>query len=300
MAALLTTAGIAHLAELDATWPTPVTTESMDALIFGAGNDVPALGDTQASLTSGLGRLIRVEAGYPVLGDFDSRNTGRAVDRYTWKFRVAAGSPFVASNVALTNWNGGVLSGTEPVGVHEKVVVSQRFDEDLNIWVNAKTGAVPTIVTAVEPHVIDQGRRVHTWTARVRALRSLPAGALQYSHRVRVAPPRGQSVWTAALLEGCKGKLLQCGEVVAATLSERSWEAASRTWLSRKFSLSVADVVTPSPVTGDARWPDGTYNFAHSWTPQRAATREVTWELLYELRLVDGSFRRVEVEVRPV
>lgn len=300
MAALLTTAGIAHLAELDAGWPTPVVTQSMDALTFGAGNDTPALADTQAAVTQNLGRLIRVEAGYPVLGDLDGRNTGRAIDRYTWKFVMAAGAPFVASNVALTNWNGGVLAGAQAVGVHEKVTIAGRFDEQVIVWVNAKTGDTPTIVTATEPFVVNAQQRVHTWTARVRALRALPGGTLQYTHRAQATPPRGQGVWTAALLEGCKGQILQCGEVAAASLTERKWNAGVRTWTARKISLAVSQVVTSSPVEGDVRWPGGTYNFAHAWAPQVAAAAEVTWELLYELRLTDGTFRRVEVEVRPI
>lgn len=300
MAALLTTAGIAHLAELDATWPAPVTTQPLDAMTFGAGNDTPALADTQASLTQNLGRLFRLEPGFPVLGDVDGRNSGGASDVYTWKFVVAAGLPFVASNVALTNWNSGVLSGSQAVGIHEKVTIAGRFDENVVVWFNAKTGAIPTVVTAIEPFVVNAQQRVQTWTARVRALRSLPGGTLQFTHRAQATPPRGQGVWTAALLEGCQGQLLQCGEVLSASLTERRWRAGERTFSVRKVSLPVSQVVTSSPVSGDVRWPGGTYNFAHQWVPQVASAPEVTWELTYELRLKDGTWRRVEVEVRPV
>lgn len=302
MAALLTTAGIAHLAELDATWPPPITvTDPFDALILGQGNNTPALGDTQLQLTQNLGVLLRVATDYPVLGDVDPRNTGRASDRYTWKFTYPAGSPFVASNVALTNWNGGVLAAGQNLGVHEKVTtaLAGKFDEHSVFFVNAKTGAVPTVIKVAEPFVVDSSNRVATWTARSRALRTNPHGSLVNGHRITTRIPRGHSVWTAALLDGCEGGLLRCDEVARVTLTEFRYRNGVDSARSQRMSALVPfEVVPSSPISGDVRWPSGTYNFQHQWTPLVSAATEDTIELVYTLHLHDRTQRRIEVEVR--
>lgn len=298
MAALLTTAGTTHLTELDATWPTPVTTNDFDALVFGVNNAAPDAADTQAEIEpEGLGLLQPVEAGYPVLGDDDPRNTGRGATWYTWKFVVPAGNPLVASNLAVTNLNGGILADAEDLFVHEKVQVYSKFDEDLIVWLNAKTGSTPNFVVAHAARVVSNSQRLQTWTARARALRTAPVGVRLTGNRVRCAPPRQHPVWTAALLDGCGGDFLTCSEVRRAELEVRRWDADAGRWRSQRQGLDKHAVVTSGTVVGDSRWPGGEFNFSHEWRPQRGYT-EGTYELRYTLELADGSDRTVDVEVR--
>lgn len=297
MAALLTTAGIAHLAELDATWPSPVTTEAMDALIFGAGNATPDVADTQAEVTQPLAILVRVAAGYPVLGDTNPQNVGRAPDWYTWKFVVPSGNPLVASNVALTNWNGGVQSGAQAVGVHEKILKYSKFDSSLVVFVNAKTGEVPTIYSAEEVSIVNRAVRSQTWTARARMLFATPGGVRLAASRLSARPPKGHPVATAALFDGCLGGTMRCDEVASVTLTERRWRGDRDIWVSRTSNLRPGDVVPSAVVSGDPRWPNIEYNFAHVWSPP-SRSEESTWELFYELRLTDGTSRTIVVEVR--
>lgn len=300
MAAILTTEGIAHLVELDATWPTPVVTVPATGLVFGVNNADPDAADTQAQIEPEvLGQLIEIEDGYPVLGDTDPRNTGRASDRYTWKFIVPAGNPFVASNVALTDYNAGVLSDTLDLLVHEKVQVALGFDEELVVWVNAKTGAVPTIVPVRVPRVLERVRRTQTWTARARALRSAPAGTRIAGNRLRVSAPRNHPVWTAALFDGCGGGLLTCSEVRRVELDVRRWDGDAGRWRSDRRGLDKHAVVAAGTVVGDPRWPGGEFNFSYEWKPERGS-REATYELNYTLELADGTDRTLDVEVRYV
>lgn len=298
MAALLTTEGIAHLAELDATWPSPVVTVPATGLVFGTNNATPALADTQAEIEpEALGQLIEVQNGYPVLGDTDPRNTGRASDRYTWKFLVPVGNPFVASNVALTDYNGGVLSDALDLLVHEKVQIVVGFDEELLVWVNAKTGATPTVVAVRVPRVFERVRRTQTWTARARSLRSSPSGARIGGNRLRVSAPRNHPVWTAALLEGCDGGLLTCSEVRRVALTVMRWNGPDGVWRSERRSLDKHAVVSSGTVVGDPRWPGGEFNFSHQWAPEQSSS-EATYELRYTLELADRTSRTVDVEVR--
>lgn len=302
MAALLMDpAGVDHLAELDATWPAPVTTQDFDALILGQGNDTPDVLDTQNELTQNLGYLLRVAPDYPVLGDTDPSNTGRAADWYTWKFVLPAGTPFVASNVAMTNWNGGVLSASEDLFVHEKVAtaLAGKFDEHSVFFVNAKTGEVPTIVKVARPFVVDGANRVTSWTARARALRTNPHGALINGHTIVTRAPRGHAIWTAALLEGCEGGLMRCDEVSRVQLTELRYRNGTEdTPTKREFALQRDLVVPSAPISGDQRWPSGTYNFAHQWIPTEAMRNESMVDLIYVLTLHDRTVRRIEVEVR--
>lgn len=297
MSALLTTAGATHLAELDAGGLSATTTNDFDALIVGQGVNTPSLTDTQAELTANLGYLVEVSSGYPVLGDTDPRNTGRAADRYTWLFVLPAGRPFVASNIAVTNLNGGTLDSAQDLMVHELVTVSARYDEQVLVWVNAKTGATPTVVAVSAPSVVNRPARAMTWTARARALRSVPSGVRVSGNRIETRPPRNHPVWTAALLDGCGGGLLSCDEVRRVELRVERWDATQSRWRPSSVSLPVHSVVTSGVVVGDPRWPGGEFNFSHQWAPT-IGSKEQTWELRYTLLLADGTPRTIDVGVR--
>ena len=299
MTVILTSAGSAHLGELAAGGS---LTNAFDGLAFGAGNDAPTTADTLEEVTAREGLpFLRIAAGYPKLGDTDSRNGGAAPDIWTWRFEREAGTPFVASNVAITNYAGGIPSATAPLFVHAWQTIAQRFDERLIVFVNASATSSPNVVTATESAMENRVQRVASFTARTRALQSAPSGAVVSDSTVRSRPQPGQSVWTAAHFFGPDARTLDPSHVEDARLTVEAFVASSQQWETHDIKrLDCNEHVYPTLQRSDLRWrTDGGYNFAHTWRPKRGAA-ERTYRLTYELKLCDGDLRRVVNEVEIV
>ena len=287
--ATLTTAGTAHLIERAAGGS---LRNDFDGLALGTGNDTPAVADTLQEVTERLLFYVQVADGYPKLGETDYRNTGAASDVWTWKFVREAGTPFVASNVAVTNYSGGVPTATEPLLVHAKQTIAQRYDERLIIWVNAKTGDVPTIVTATEQALENRLQRVESFTARTRAVSAAPDGSVVDRDRVRSRAIRGGLVWTAARVYGPEGGPLAPTDVVRFWLYVSKHKASDGSWEPEKReSVDCYGHVFGAEEVSDPRWlGDGGYNVAHNWQQPRG-TSEGTYRLRYEMELCDGDRR---------
>lgn len=295
---VLTNAGVAHLTERAAG---SSLTNDFDALALGTGNDTPAVTDTLQEVTDRLSLFVRLDDGYPVLGDTDYRNTGREAATYTWRFTREAGEPWVASNVAVTNYSGGVPTVTEPLLVHLKQTVAQRYDERLIIWVNAKTGETPTVVTATEQALENRVQRVESFTARTRAVAAHPDGSVVDRDRVRSQAILGGTVWTAARHYGVDGAPLSPTQVERFWLYVAKHKASDGDWEAEKrSSIECYGHVFEAEQVGDARWlGEGGYNVAHIWS-QPKGTTEGTYRLRYVLELCDGDRREWTniVEVR--
>lgn len=296
---VLTSAGMDHLSER-AGGGTP--TNAFDGLVFGAGNDDPSVGDVLSNVTQReLLPSLQVADGYPRMGAVDARNGGGGPNVWTWRFERESGSPFVASNVALTNYAGGIPALSEPVGVSVKQTIAQRFDERLIVFVNAQIGEEPTVVTATETALQNRILRVDSFTARTQALQAHPVGTAVDDSLVRSNPQPGQHVWTATRQWGVDGQLLQIEHIDRFTLFVDEWDAQDARWIpleSRpRQTLECAGHVFAAPVTSDARWiTDGGYNIAHTWMQPRGAT-EGTFRLRYEIKLCDGDVRKWTNEV---
>lgn len=299
MTAILTTAGAAHLVELAAGGS---LTNAFDGLVFGQGNDPTAVSDSLDSLTQRLEFALRLSPGYPKQGDDDARNTGSGASTWTWRFERQAGEPFVASNVAVTNYSGGALIPGAPLLVHSDQTIAQRYDERLIVWVNAATGAEPTVVTAREEALEGRVQRVVGFVARNRALSSSPNGSVIDSTEVRTRPAAGQQVWTAADVVGINGQQLTPGDVQELTLTTERLVASTGQWvpLGGVEDLECAMHVSAAYHYDDRRWTEaGGFNVAHTWTPP-AGTREGTFRLVYQMLMCDDDIRRWTniVEVR--
>lgn len=301
MAALLTTAGTAHLASLNAgTAPA----NAFDGILFGQGNDDPATPgtETQADVTSQLADVYRqVADGYPLQDDSDPRNTAAASDWWTWKFVLPAGQPFVASNVALTNYAGGTFTGATDLAIHSDQVVAQRYDEKLVVWFNAKTGEVPVVVTAAEQSLENRITRAVGFTARTRALSSHPAGSAVDDTTVRTKPQPDQQVWTAAHVYGIGSQALRSDQIGTFILDVEEYDPTRKQY-QQVDSIGIDPTINVFPVDqyGDQRWTaQGGYNVAHTWTPPYGG-QEGTYRLTYKMELTDQDVRRWTniVEVR--
>lgn len=299
MTVILTSAGSAHLGELAAGGSLD---NAFDGLVFGAGNDAPTIADTLEEVTAREGLpFLRLAAGYPKKNDTDSRNGGAGVDIWTWRFEREAGTPFVASNVAVTNYAGGIPTTTEPLLIHAWQTIAQRYDERLVVFLNVSSSSSPNVVTATETALQNRVQRVSSFTARVRSLQGAPGGSSVTSDTVRSRPQRGQGVWTAAWIWGPDSRTLDPWHVERFELLVEAFNPSSSTWeaTDRKF-LECGEHVFPSLQMSDPRYhADGGYNVSHFWLPPRGS-KETTWRLTYTLRLCDGDVRwfRNEVEVQ--
>lgn len=289
MSVVLTSAGSAHLIERAAGGS---LANAFDALIFGAGNDDPGISDTLEQFAQRQNLILRVQSGYPKQGDTDGRNTGRGTDTWTWQFISEAGSHFVASNAAVTNYSGGALVADAPLAVHGKQTISQRPDERLIVWVNARTGDDPTIVTATESSLEGRVMRVDSFTGRVHATRSMPGGSVVRPNEVRTKAARGAHVWTAARVDGQQGTALRPEQVDSFSLYVARHVASDGDYeQERRERIDCHGHVFATENLTDPRWDaQGGYNVAHIWK-QPKGTREGTYRLRYELVLCDGDLR---------
>lgn len=304
MSAILTTAGAAHLVEL-AQGSMPAN--AFDGLVLGAGNDDPSSTDTLASISQReLLPALKLVDGYPKQGDSDARNGGRGSETWTWRFEKPAGAPFVASNVAVTNYSGGALMSSAPLLVSAKQTLAQRYDERLIVWVNADASAPPTVFTAAEQALENRVQRVVGFVARSQALSGSPAGSVVDADTVVTRPQRTrdgrtQSVWTAARVIGRDGNALQPGDVESFVLTAlRLGTDGVYIKIPTGIQPECESSISGTLIQGDIRWnAGGGYNIHHLWRPLRGTT-EGTYRLEYTLTLCDGDIRTWtnQVEVR--
>lgn len=299
MTAILTTLGAAHVTQRN---QGAFTTNAFNGLVFDQSNATPGSADTLAVLTQRLGFVVRVAEGYPKKNDTDGRNSGRGADSWTWRFERQAGEPFVASNVAVTNYSGGALVEGAPLAIHAKQTIAQRFDERLIVWLNVSPSNQVTVFTATEFAHQNRVQRVVGFTANTRAVQSAPGGSVVDTATVhtRVAP--GQSVWTAAMVLGRDGFPLLPTDVVDFTLTEERFVASSGDWepFVTDTDVDCARSVMGSVQLGDTRWNvEGGYNVAHTRLAP-PASKEGTFRLTYRMTLCDDDVRewRNIVEVR--
>lgn len=295
MTVVLTTAGTTHLGER----PAGPFTNDFDGLFLTNSNLSPSTTDTVADIIDAgggnelVGPVRQVDSGYPVLGDTDARNGGAASDVWTWKFTLPAGTPFVASNVAVTNYSGGVPVGTDNVLVSGRQTIAQRYDERLVVWVNAKAAATPTVFTAVEQALENRVTRVVGFVARTKALAGYPQGSQVDTDTVKTSPTPGQQVWTASYQMGVDGGALSPDQVESLTVTRNEFDAETKRYVP-KFTetLDCYNHVYAVPRLNDQRWTEqGGYNVAHAWTPPLGTT-EGTFRLTYEMKLCDDDVRR--------
>ena len=297
---VLTNAGAAHVTELN---QGAFLTNAFNGLIFDKSNADPAVTDTVAVLGQRiLDFSLRVSDGYPKLDDNDDRNTGRGADVWTWKFVREAGEPFVASNVALTNYSGGSIATTDPLAIHGKLTLGQKYDERLIVWVNSRANGVPEIVTATEEALENRVQRVVGFVANVRATQSTPGGSVIDAHTVRTTVEPEQAVWTAASVLGRAARTLTHTDIVDFTLRVERLVASSGLWetFSPEEDIDCTCSVFSAEQRGDPRWEaQGGYNAAHTWRTE-VPRDEGTFRLTYKMTLCDDDVRvwRNIVEVR--
>ena len=299
MSSILTTAGLAHLAELEAGGS---LTNSFDGLVFGRGNDVPSVTDTLSEVSVRQPFVLKLADGYPKKDDTDSRNGGRGSSTWTWRFERGAGEPFVASNAAVTNYSGGALIEGAPLLFHADEITAQRPDERLIVWVNAHASDGASIFTATEEALEGRVQRVVGYVARNRAISASPNGSVVSSTEVHVKAAPGQHVWIATDIPGLQGQQLQPADVKDLTLTVERLKASTGQWveIGADDNLDCYRFVTAAYHYDDRRWNQvGGFNFAHSWIPT-AGTREGTFRLIYKMELCDEDIRewKAVVEVR--
>lgn len=289
MTVVLTTAGTAHLVELAAGGS---LTNDFDALVLGAGNEDPAVGDDLSDVTQRLSVVMRLASGYPKLADTDARNSGAGATTYTWRFERGAGAPFVASNVAVTNYAGGVPTATEPLLIHGKQTIAQRYDERLIVWINARSGETPTVVTATEQALESRVQRVVGFTPRVRAMSGSPNATVVDVSTIRSIVDRGVGVDTLAYVLGSNGLSLTVGQVERFTLTVSRFSGSDNEFVEESVEdLECYESVFEAEHFGDPRWrAEGGYNVAHKWMQPRGST-EGTYRLRYEMELCDSDKR---------
>jgi len=287
--AVLTTAGAAHLVELA---QGDIPTNAFDALVFGKGNDAPAITDTLEQITERTQIVARLATGFPKQGDDDDRNSGAGASVWTWRFELEAGTPFVASNCAITNYSGGAFVSDAPLAVHAKQTVAQRHDERLIVWLNAVANDEPTVFTAVEQSFENGVQRVHGYVARNRALAGHPNGVSRSTTEVFTRPQPGQRVWSFADVSGPDGRSLRLEDVERFTVTRERLKASEGVYVPESIEDPVEchGHVLGALVHYDARSPHISYNVMHGYELPRG-TSEGTYRLTYKLELCDGDLR---------
>lgn len=290
MSSIVTTLGLAHIAQLESGGSLD---NAFDGLVLGQGNDVPSTSDTLAALTKQLPFALKLSDGFPLKGDTDARNGGKGANVWTWRFERPAGDPFVASNVAVTNYAGGALVENQGLLTHSDETVAQRYDERLVVWVNASASGEASVFTAREDALEGRVQRVVGFVARNRALSASPNGSVVNSTEVHTNPSPGQHVWTAADVVGLEGQQLLPEHVVDFTLTVERLQASTGQYvpLGSAEDLECYRHVSASYHFNDHRWNEaGGFNVAHTWVPPRG-TREGTFRLSYHMDLCDDDVR---------
>ena len=299
MTIVLTTAGAAHITELEQ--GANPTANMFNGLVFSQGNDAPDVLDTLSSMSDRITDFVlRVEDGYPRKDDDDIRNTSRGPEAWTWKFVREAGKPFVASNFAVCNQSGGALQAGSDLAIHGRVTTAQRFDERRVFFLNV-IGQEVRLVQVRETSTQNRVQRVAGFAANVRATASAPGGSVVTPNQVRTQASPGASIFTAAFVIRSDGHAAQPGDIVALDLTVQRYDASKAQFVDiAKESLPCYSHVFGAEQLNDPRWPHaGGYNVSYQWSQPRG-TREGTFKLVYRMELCGDDFREWTntVEVR--
>lgn len=300
MTTLLTTAGATWLGQILA-GTTP--TNSFTGLELGQGNNVPAVADTRANLTSKIGAsLVNVSAGYPILGDSDLRNDGRGVSTYTWKWVYPEGSlQILASNAIVTNYAAGAPGASEPVMVSSSTVLTKRVDQELTVFVNVTQAGAASL----NAHVVDRTplpEQVNSWADREALLSGGPGSQQRSGTDVFSSAREGQPVPTMWFLRHTNGAPLVRADV-AMVLVRVSVRRGDNRWT---FLYETAPDVDAVMFTSEQRnsrlWKaGGGFYGSYTFVPApNHGSKQTRLEII--LTLVGGGTRVVvhEIDYRPV
>lgn len=294
MAVTLTTDGSTHITERNTG---AALTDAFNAMELGQGNNIPAVADNRSQMTSRIVSSLRpLASGYPVLGDSDVRNEGRATDVWSWKVVYPEGTQFVASNLIVTNYVAGAPSATEHVLVHADTVVYKRADQELHLWVNVSTAGAASVVAHLEDGepLVEQ---IATWRAQSLVLSGAPGATPASNGRAVSRLTEGDQVWTGARLLTGAGGVMTRTDVLGVDLSVYT-RSGEREWvLADEMPLGINDVMASAPIRTDPRWRGSQgYTFAHAWVPPLAWGSKRT-RLEYRITGLDGNDRCIIHEV---
>lgn len=299
MANTLTNDGETHVGQLDAAIP---TTNAFDLLILSRGNDATAVTDDRSAVDPAdeiAGSRTIVAAGYPVLGDTDSRNPGADPSWWTWRFDVPPGvTGLVASNLMVTNWADGAPALNEPVMLHALLAspIQKLTPERMVVFVNvieaATAGSGPTVYSVVdEPAALP---RMHTYTHRARALATYGSNG---SNGAQTTAFAGESVLVMALLVSGDGGVMATSDVHSVSLAVQSQGLDGR-WSVHSSESIDTETVAAAVRYDDPRWPHpGGYQWSHLWEVPEGED-ETAYRLRYVVRQVSGPATVMTVEVR--
>lgn len=256
-----TAAGVTHLAELDATWPPPVTvTNAFDCLELGKGNTAIAALVTRDIALSKLSPpgLVQLLAGYPVLGDTDPANPGAAADYYTWAYRIngAQNGPLVASTGWITNYAGGAPLNNEPVGWGWDDILQLRTDQVVTVYFNAKTGAAPNVHFVFE-EITTETALAATYTQRATHVASFPQARRvgPNEHHAEVVEGTPLFIMARMLGEMAQPLVRQQVDLVRVNLYREDQRTGRFALAGVGSPYAVDETVALSPVVTDPRWP---------------------------------------------
>lgn len=286
MTVQLTTAGATHWTELQAGG---ALTNAFGALIFGRGNDVPAADDDETDLARQVA-LSFTPTAQPVLGDTDTRNTGRGPAIYTYAFTIPPQStPLVLSNVALAV-NPPTCSG--PLAIHAaEDVWSEPYRRTL-IWLNLGQAAA-TLFTTFETDPVTAAR-IRGAGARADVLYGGPGSQVLRVGEVRGKIRRGDSATLTARLYGEDEQPLTDSDVVSVKQFVERYSGSS--W--EPYRTIVLSGTITSDLALSAAFPyRGGFNFQgrlNGYDTKDGLDRRVT----YRIQLADGNTRELVHWVR--
>lgn len=278
-----TAAGIAHLAERDASAP---LTDAFDGFELGKGNVDITLLVTRDIATAKLTPpgILEVLAPYPMLDDQDDRNPGRGADWWTWAFRVSGAEhgPLVASEGWITNYASGMPLVNEPVGFSFNDIFQLRSDQVATIFVNAKTGSTATVYFSYEEETSGTATAA-TYAQRFPLIATYPQSVSRTPQRVSAEIAEGAPVYVMARALGEFGHLLVREDVTRCRARLFVENEVTGRWdeLSLDGAYSPDENVSNSAVVTDLRWPHskgynvGMWVDTHALTPGQRACIEL-------------------------
>lgn len=287
MAAILTTVGSTHIDQLN---DGAGTTHPFDGLLLGAGNDTPAVGDTQAQLTVKLASTpVQVSTGYPRLSDPDARNSGRGDDKWSWAFVVPEGTGFATSNLAVTNYNGGAAVETDPLCVHSDSPVSKCETDILTVFVNVDAVTKAVVIVAVKEKGPNAPTQLQGWRRQMLLMSGSSSAHPQEGPALSSLASEGDLVRTSGYFDNDDGGALGRADVLWCGLNVYRRRGQNDWVLRESHALDVFEVMPSSPVKSAAFWRGSVgYNFTHAWRPDPTfGSRRARLE--YYLRLTSGG-----------
>lgn len=139
MAVQKTSVGLVHYAErLEGA----VLTNTFDAIELGTGDTAVSKADDRSTMANKIAGTLIQQSAAPAINNADVANSGRGPAVLTYKFTIPAGvAAFTATNLHLTNYQGGAPSATEPVGVVANgLAIVKTAGVALDVYLNVSVG----------------------------------------------------------------------------------------------------------------------------------------------------------------